>query len=265
MNKKLLQYLKIAGSVLITLVALTQIWDWSTEPADPSIDLYAEVWYNQTVVPNNVHEWIENLSDITDSISFYWNSYSPNESESSLHVTPQSEHWNYIAGTMMSSYFDPSTACQAADTYARMHGYWYASIANRGDKALQSVKLLLPNAFYADIYPEAGDPFGRSINEFVDLWELQPGERVIVYAWTPTYPESMDFERIRLSHSEGRGVVDVLKGPTLLSDWLFRHWIISSLAVILLCTISSCLGFRIAVKVNRISAGASRSAEIKRG
>ena len=249
MSTSLLQYLKIGGSVLIAVVALTQIWDWVTEPNSPSIKLRAKVWYNYSTMPDFIDNWVRDLSALPDSFIAYRDLLSISKPGNLSGDTFREAHQKNFA-SLVNRYLEPNLNRNAANTYGSIYGYWYASIANEGEKALKSVKLLLPNAFYADVYPEVQEHYGAWINGSIDVWELQPGERMEVWAWTPSYPEPQDFKRVRLSHSEGLGVVEIWKEPSATSEWLSRHRLVTILLMALLCAISFFCGSVVAIRRN---------------
>jgi hypothetical protein len=120
-------------------------------------------------------------------------------------------------------------------------GYWSADVVNEGERELKDVIFVLPNAALTCHWSEGALAStcarGRE-KAATQLGDLQPRERVRVFAWTSIEPGALYFDNVRLTHSSGIGDVSFRKPVSTFWQWWESKWLVvvfvTSLALLIL-------------------------------
>lgn len=234
-----LNVVKIVASILIGLVALTQLWDWATAL---SSEVTAEITFGKFVMPPSL---VDELEAVHDDLSDFAKLKADLDMSRALKVI-EDEKVRTGVGNLIYLKFSDFLAKRlprgVPSDYRSIDGYWSAVIRNRGTKAIEAVTITLPNTSYISVKREGLKAHHERSTSLIQLGQLQPHEGITLLAWSDIEPKRLYFDDIKLTHSTGVGNISIRApaGPFWAS--MERWWPINALFALAAIAFSVSIG-----------------------
>ncbi|MCZ6834321.1 MAG: hypothetical protein O7G85_00970 [Planctomycetota bacterium] len=209
MESKKKQIAVVIASTITAILALTQIYNWITEP---SSDVFAEVRYNSIQYPPELDNKFSEINAIVANYDFSSNVKHAINLEKDLE--PHKDRLDKMSKDIIQ---DLARRIPSSTPYdiKTIEGCWQFRINNNGDKQAQSVKLFVPWAVVAKVAREGGNTAIMKIDEVIDLADMHPRESISISVWTTRVPASYYEDDIKLTHMNGVGDLKIyaVAGP----------------------------------------------------
>lgn len=189
------------SAVIGTLGAAIGVW---SHFLGPSASLKAVVSFGPLDYPPVLNQTVEKVLQLRhsqDLTSLLEEGATPPTTESEIKR-------KFLLRDKLGEYIDSHIPLELAQ-YKELGGIWRASISNEGDLQCSAISITLPGAVTALIQPDSGSKVTREVHDVIELGELRPGGRVNVLAWVRSEPSLWAADRVEVTHSKGRGKVEL--------------------------------------------------------
>jgi hypothetical protein len=239
---KLKQFIKFVAVLLGALLALTQLYNWSTAPR---ADLIATVNYSDYEEAFDLRKELEaeqdkslfdldSLKSAADYTAVLKKHLDRLPAIIDVEELKRDKQWTDEQLSLFTEYergatIPESVTRSAVDdalysisinlrestrshlSYAPIYnGIYFVDIVNNGKETASSVRLYLPDTKLARIEREGAATEEIEASGRVELKAIQPSEAVSVTAWVDSSISRFDLENIKLSFTQGEGVINVL-------------------------------------------------------
>lgn len=207
-----------------------QLYDWISKTSENK--LVAIVNYGVFHIPTNIMlKFMLNVETI-NSISELWGLDPAVEELRKKTVNADERHLisktlNSVILFLRQNIPDKNQINDLSD----IKGYWMVRVINRGDKAVSSVLIRLPNSKIVSVGEIKKHDIRYIGDEAIHLEIIQPQEEVSLFAWTITAPTEYDVGKIKLTHNAGVGKIYAFVPTGKLGQWVEKYaglilWII---------------------------------------
>ena len=219
-----LGFAKTGGVVLAVLVALTQLWNWTT-PLFQGDELVADVSFGPFVQVPRLRSEIEsfgellNLKGLESLVNFdrlVKRSDDARATEILLHD---------VLREVSRSLRDRLITSLSYSDLLWPGGMYRVLVTNKGRRSLSEVTITLPDTQFLSLKREGENPSQCESGEVIELGTLRPQELVLLVSWASREPSRRSAGRIKLTHSEGVGDVVVRAPVGALGQWIEKYWI----------------------------------------
>ena len=220
LNRGWVGFAKTAGIVLVILVALTQLWDW-TETLLQDDELVANVYFGPFLqLPQLSSEFErfselrdpESLADLIDFDEFMGDNDDP---KAKSLVRKVIRRVNLLLRERLPT---------SLPYKFRMNGVWRVIVTNESRRSLSEVTITLPDTRYLYVNRKGENPIQRESDEVIELGILRPQESVRLVSWASSRASKYGAAEIQLTHSEGVGEVVILVPLGPFAQWADRYW-----------------------------------------
>ena len=209
---------KTIGIILAAILALIQIWEWSSKMFEK--DLVAHLSYGEFKLPVEIDSLFHRYNKLGER---------PNldtvVAEALKQVHTRNE--KYLSSDIlreMSYFIQTNIPERTPFDYSDLSGYWSVDISNEGSKALSSVMIYLPYASRVSIHRMSGNVIETKCTETIQLGILQPSESASLFVWTKIAPSSYSADKAMLTHDAGIGKVYSLAPTGRLGQWVDNNF-----------------------------------------
>jgi hypothetical protein len=224
---------KIVGGLLALVLSVLQLWGWVNRP---TTEISAEVAFGHFYLPPTVGDEFEKLRvRWVDSLT---------RADSGATKSTTALALERIADPFLFGH--PN---ELPFSITEITGYWVARVRNGGSQPVKGVRLILPGAKSAEIYPAVGPKTSGAVNSVVELDSIYQGQSVLVVAWTTLWggePSVLVAEDVRLTHATGVGSVTINAPVGAFGRFMDKNWVPLLLITPMLLFLSLALGLFIA-------------------